>query len=82
MYEKGQCVRQSYSDDFHLYEMAADQNDANSQCNLGIMCKEGQGVRQNDSMAFHKHKKAAQQGHDHVQFNLPVPFLFFAFWKT
>ncbi|KAF9079759.1 hypothetical protein BGX23_003304 [Mortierella sp. AD031] len=45
------------------YRKAADQGDADAQCNVGILYGRGQGVPQDYSQAMKWYRKAADQGH-------------------
>ena len=50
--------------------MAADQGNAQAQCNLGIMYHEGQGVAQDYSAAMKWFRMAAEQGDAQAQYNI------------
>ena len=58
----GQGVAQDYSAAMKWYRMAADQEHANAQYNLGVMYYQGQGVPQNTSEALRWFHKAQVQG--------------------
>ena len=57
-----------------LRQVAAEQGDAVSQFNLGLMYDTGEGVTQDYQEAAHWYHLAAAQGHANAQFNLAVMY--------
>jgi TPR repeat protein len=70
MYQKGQGVPRDYSEVAKWYRQAADQGDADSQNNLGLMYDSGQGVPQDFTEAVKWYREAADQGYASAQSNL------------
>jgi len=70
MYENGQGVPKDHTTAVTWYRKAADQGDANAQCNLGMMYFNGRGTAPDHAEAAAWFRKAAQQGHASGQFNL------------
>jgi TPR repeat protein len=54
--------------------MAADQNDANAQFNLGFAYEMGEGIQKNQTEAVAWYRKAADKGHASAQFNLAFDY--------
>ena len=54
--------------------MAADQGNAQAQCNLGLMYNHGQGVAQDYSAAMKWYRMAAGQGNAQAQVNLGIMY--------
>ena len=55
---------------------AAEQGDANAQCNLGVCYEYGQGVDKDETEATKWYRKAAEQGNANAQFNLGVCYYY------
>jgi TPR repeat protein len=70
MYDKGRGVRHGCVDAFKWYSLAAEQGDADAQCNLEQMYEKGEGVPQDYVEAIKWCKLAAGQGHAGAQYNL------------
>jgi TPR repeat protein len=62
MYERGQGVPQDYAEAVKWYRLAADQEVAQAQRNLGIMYEFGDGVLQNNVMAHMWYNLASANG--------------------
>lgn len=60
----------NYNQAFRLWQLLAQQGDAEAQYNLGVMYEKGQGVEQNYQQAVAWYQKAANQGDAEAQFNL------------
>ncbi|MEH8027640.1 tetratricopeptide repeat protein [Gallibacterium anatis] len=58
-----------------LWQSLAEQGDANSQYNLGLMYSRGEGVKQDDAEAMKWWRKAAEQGLSIAQYNLGVGYI-------
>jgi TPR repeat protein len=54
------------------FRAAAEQGDANSQFNLGLMYEKGIGVSVDEKQAIAWYRKSAEQGNSNAQFNLAV----------
>ena len=52
------------------FQLAADQGDAQAQCNLGVMYQDGTGVPQDSTEAVRWYRLAADQGDVHAQYSL------------
>ena len=65
---KEQLSQDSISAD--KYREAAEQGDAEAQCNLGLCYYNGWGVKQDYTQAVYWYRKAAEQGNAKAQFNL------------
>jgi TPR repeat protein len=52
MYENGQGTPQGYAETIKWYRLSAEQGDAATQFNLGVMYREGLGTPQNYAEAF------------------------------
>jgi len=63
-------VKQDHAEAVRWYRKAAEQGDANAQCNLGGMYKNGRGVKQDHAEAVRWYLKAAEQGQAGAQCNL------------
>ena len=61
MYEKGEGVEQVYAKALELYQIAADQGDAQGQNNIGDMYENGHGVEQDFEKAMEYYQLAADQ---------------------
>ena len=73
-YCDGVGVDQSYQQARELYELAANQGEANAQYNLGVFYRDGQGVDQNYERAVEYYEAAASQRHADAQFNLGLRY--------
>ena len=62
MYAKGQGVQQNDAKAAKWFRMAADQDHAPAQSNLGLMYARGRGVAQNDAEAAKWFRRAADKG--------------------
>ncbi|MDK4684235.1 tetratricopeptide repeat protein [Kingella negevensis] len=62
--------RQDYTTAFKIWSELANQGNAVTQHNLGVMYEQGQGVAQNYQQAVQWYQKAANQGHAKAQGNL------------
>jgi TPR repeat protein len=51
---------------------AADEGDANAQCNYALCLRQGHGVRENKAKACKYFKMTADQGHTSAQYNYAV----------
>jgi len=69
MYENGQGVKQDHAEAVRWYRKAAEQGQADAQCNLGDMYAMGQGVKQDHAEAVQWYRKASEQGHPRAQCN-------------
>ena len=63
MYERGEGVRQDYTQARHWYEKAAKQGNAMAQSNLGVMYERGEGVRENSATAKEWFGKSCDNGY-------------------
>jgi hypothetical protein len=72
--DEGQGVPQDDAVAASWYRKAADQGDAHSQLNLGLMYDKGQGVPQDHAAAVSWYRKAADQGDASAQFNLALMY--------
>ena len=63
-----------YQTAFKLWLPLAEQGNAATQYNLGLMYENGQGVKQDDVEAVKWYRKAAEQGNAKAQFNLGVSY--------
>jgi tetratricopeptide (TPR) repeat protein len=72
MYRDGEGVKQSYEMARILYELAAQQGDADAMCSLGHMYQTGLGVEQSYERAFEYIEQAADLGYSEAQYNLGV----------
>ena len=70
MYRDGEGVKQSYKMARRLYDLAAQQGDADAMYDLGQMYKHGEGVEQSYEKAFEYYEQAAQLGLASAQNNL------------
>jgi uncharacterized protein len=66
--------RQDYATAVRLYKPLADQGDAHSQYNLGVMYVNGQGVPKDDTQAMKWYRLAADQGDASAQYNLGLMY--------
>ena len=55
-------LRQSYTEAFKWYRLAAEKGNDNAQYSLGVLYANCQGVKQSDSEAFKWFRKSADQG--------------------
>ena len=60
----------NYSEAFKFCSVAAEQGDASSQFNLGLLYANGRGVKQDYFKAVEWYQKAAEQGHPLAQIYL------------
>jgi hypothetical protein len=68
MYDHGRGVAQNSVEAARLYRMAADQNFAIAQANLGVCYEDGCGVPQDQGQAIYWYRRAAAQGnHDAIR---------------
>ncbi|WP_314879189.1 tetratricopeptide repeat protein, partial [Haemophilus parahaemolyticus] len=63
-----------YQTAFKLWLPLAEQGDASTQFNLGVMYAKGRGVKQDDVEAVKWYRQAAEQGDAEAQFNLGVMY--------
>lgn len=63
LYERGQCVPQSYARAAQLYLNAANQGSPSAQYDLGVLYADGKGVEHDETQAALWVRKAADQGH-------------------
>ena len=66
--------RGDYQTAFKLWLPLAEQGDASTQFNLGLMYNKGQGVKQDDVEAVKWYRQAAEQGYAKAQYNLGVMY--------
>ena len=64
----------NYAKAFEYYTKAANQGNAQAQCNLGFCYDKGQGVAQSYTEAVKWYRKAADQGFARAQYNLGVSY--------
>ena len=62
MYAEGQGVEVDYVKANEWFQKAAEQGNADAQCNLGVMYAEGQGVEVDNAKANEWYQKSAEQG--------------------
>jgi len=62
MYEKGEGVKQNYTEAFNWYKLAAKNGNADAQYNLAMLYYEGKGICKNDKEAFKWLQEAAAKG--------------------
>jgi TPR repeat protein len=74
MYRDGKSVKQSYEMARRLFELAAQQGDANAMSYLGDMYRKGEGVEQSYEKAFEYYEQAAHIGGGQGQLNLGVMY--------
>ena len=74
MYRYGHGVPQNDKTAVKWYTLAAEQEDAFAQYNLGVMYYEGQGVPQDDKSALKWFTLSAEQGYARAQNNLGVMY--------
>ena len=67
MYDNGEGVRQDKSEAVRWYRKAAEQGNANAQCNLGMAYQSGEGVRQDYEEARKWYRRAIEGGNEHAQ---------------
>ena len=70
MYAHGRGVPRDDTEAVKWYRKAAEQGDAYTQSNLGIMYAKGEGVPQDNAEAVKWFRKAAEQGDAEVQYSL------------
>jgi len=63
-----------YAEAVKWYRKAAEQGDADGQCNLGVMYENGYGVTQDYAEAVKWYRKAAEQGYARAQCSLGVMY--------
>ena len=66
--------RGDYQTAFKLWLPLAEQGNASTQFNLGVMYEDGRGVKQDDVEAVKWYRQAAEQGEAKAQFNLGVMY--------
>ena len=76
MYEKRNGVPQDYKEAVYWYQLAAEQEHAKAQYNLGVMYDNGNGVPQDYEEAVRWYQLTAEQGHSKAQGNLGVMYAF------
>ena len=77
IHKKGDTYVQNVTERFHFTERlrgAAEQGDADAQCQLGYMYVNGEGVLENEAEAVKWFRKAAEQGHSQSQCSLGVMY--------
>ena len=67
--------QQNYQAAFTIFKELAEQGNASSQFNLGLMYKQGKGVSQDYHQAVKWYQKAAEQGHAKAQFHLGAMYI-------
>jgi TPR repeat protein len=73
-YEQGHVVPQNFEEAVKWYRLAAEQEVAPAQCNLGLCYQTGRGVPQNTAEAVKWFIRAARQGDKTAQHNLGVHY--------
>ena len=73
-YTYGIGTQQDYDKAVELYKMAAEQGDAQAQCDLGICYRSGEGVEKDPVKAIEWYLKAAEQGHGGALNNLGIMY--------
>ena len=76
MYDEGRGVPEDDKTAVKWYTLAAEQEHATAQYNLGLMYRKGQGVPQDDKIAVKWYTRAAEQGNANAQSNLGVMYAF------
>ena len=72
-YYRGDGVRQDISEAACFCQKAADQGNAQAQCDLGLMTKRGEGgLKKDDEAAAQLYRRSADQGYAQAQSNLGV----------
>ncbi len=74
MYEAGRGVDEDYAEAAKWYRKAAEQGNADAQCQLGFMCDFGHGLPKNHAEAVWWYREAAEQGDANGQFNLGLKY--------
>ena len=74
MYDTGRGVPQDDAEAVRWTRLAAEQGDADAQCQLGYMYVNGEGVLENEAEAVKWFRKAAEQGHSQSQCSLGVMY--------
>jgi hypothetical protein len=67
-------VEQDFAEAAKWYLLAAEQELADAQCNLGLCYQTGRGVKQNNKEAVKWFIRAAQQGNKTAQHNLGLHY--------
>ena len=67
-------MRQDYAEAAKLYRLAADQNNAKAQFNLGLMYTLGHGIPKDYAKAMKLYRLAADQGLTDAQYNLGIMY--------
>lgn len=73
-YTYGVGTKQDYNKAVELYKIAAEQGDAQAQCDLGICYRSGEGVEKDPVKAIEWYLKAADQGHGGALNNLGIMY--------
>ena len=73
-YTYGIGTQQDYDKAVELYKIAAEQGDAQAQCDLGICYRSGEGVEKDPVKAIEWYLKAAEQGHGGALNNLGIMY--------
>ena len=77
MYYHGEGVRQDMTEAARLYQNAADQEDAQAQCQLSLMIRRGEGgLKKDDEAAAQLYRRSAAQGYSHAQSNLGLCYYY------
>ena len=66
MYYSGKGTKQDYQKALYWHKKAAEQGEANSMGQLGMMYMKGEGVKQNDKQAVYWIEKACSAGDQRV----------------
>jgi S1-C subfamily serine protease len=74
MYETGEGIAKDDALAVKWYRKAAEQGNAQAQCNLGTMYADGKGVVEDDALAVKWYRKAAEQADAQAQHNLGVMY--------
>jgi len=69
-------LKQSDAKAFKYWKMSADQEDALSQLNIGIMYEEGRGVKENSMEAFKYYKMSADNGRAEAQLEIALWYFY------
>jgi hypothetical protein len=75
MYDNGQGVPQGYKEALKWWRLAAEQEVAEAQVNLGLMYAKGQGVPQDYKEAVKWYRLAAEQENVDAQFNFGFMYI-------
>jgi TPR repeat protein len=75
MYADDEDLRHDHAEAEKRYRRAAEEGDAASQYNLGVLSQAGQGVPQDYGEAVKWYRMAADQGYANAQFNLGAMYV-------